>query len=398
MGINVLEWKGVLNAVAMKWRLELRWMTEDGRLLIEDDRAEENEQSVSKWTTLIRQASGTSASFIFDPQNRYNWMVEPIQLKDRKTYFIAGPWTVNPIDHDRERFDEIRQFIKLLTRFYSVRAETLADAKDKMIHHLIGFINDSFRSMGPESKRMITHRVLFLHAFLLQVHWKEETVFPVLMAMLFKHLPNELMRLYLPTEVHSIVESLQYWHTWIKQKMQIRQAVQWHSINGTNERIYQDEGQLLAIAQYWFDLSPDQRNRLTHSEWQSMLEGWFGHLTPWQERLLQFTYSWKLSQYVIDEMHQLDLKQAEEKIEGDVYRSRSQYPDLATFIRSLNILSRREKEVLALIIRGKSNKDISKELFISEHTVKHHVTNILNKLGVADRFHAFVWLYQNSGL
>lgn len=51
-------------------------------------------------------------------------------------------------------------------------------------------------------------------------------------------------------------------------------------------------------------------------------------------------------------------------------------------------LSEREREVLALIARGASNKEIASALFLAEGTVKNHVTNILTKLGVGDRTQA----------
>jgi NarL family two-component system response regulator LiaR len=51
-------------------------------------------------------------------------------------------------------------------------------------------------------------------------------------------------------------------------------------------------------------------------------------------------------------------------------------------------LTRREREVLALIARGRSNKRIALELGISEKTVKTHVGHLLEKLGVADRTQA----------
>lgn len=51
-------------------------------------------------------------------------------------------------------------------------------------------------------------------------------------------------------------------------------------------------------------------------------------------------------------------------------------------------LSAREMEVLALIVKGKSNKQIGFALGIAEHTVKNHVKNILDKLGVDDRTQA----------
>ena len=48
-------------------------------------------------------------------------------------------------------------------------------------------------------------------------------------------------------------------------------------------------------------------------------------------------------------------------------------------------LSAREREVLALVARGTSNKEIARELFISEATVKTHLTHVYAKLGVNDR-------------
>jgi DNA-binding NarL/FixJ family response regulator len=51
-------------------------------------------------------------------------------------------------------------------------------------------------------------------------------------------------------------------------------------------------------------------------------------------------------------------------------------------------LSSREIDVLRLIAAGNSNKEIAGKLFISEETVKSHVTNILSKLHANDRTHA----------
>lgn len=51
-------------------------------------------------------------------------------------------------------------------------------------------------------------------------------------------------------------------------------------------------------------------------------------------------------------------------------------------------LTERETDVLRLIVRGKSNKEIGALLFISEATVKTHINNLLSKLGVSDRTQA----------
>jgi DNA-binding NarL/FixJ family response regulator len=51
-------------------------------------------------------------------------------------------------------------------------------------------------------------------------------------------------------------------------------------------------------------------------------------------------------------------------------------------------LTSRELEVLELIVRGQSNKEIGASLSITEATVKSHINNILSKLGVTDRTQA----------
>ncbi|WP_040929030.1 response regulator [Nosocomiicoccus massiliensis] len=56
-----------------------------------------------------------------------------------------------------------------------------------------------------------------------------------------------------------------------------------------------------------------------------------------------------------------------------------------------NVLSTRELEVLKEMVLGKSNKEIAETLFVSEKTVKTHVSHILNKLEVSDRTQAVVY-------
>ena len=62
----------------------------------------------------------------------------------------------------------------------------------------------------------------------------------------------------------------------------------------------------------------------------------------------------------------------------------------------LAALSQREREVLTLMAEGLSNQTIGEKLAISEKTVKTHVSNILAKLGVADRTQAAVYAWKSG--
>ena len=58
---------------------------------------------------------------------------------------------------------------------------------------------------------------------------------------------------------------------------------------------------------------------------------------------------------------------------------------------SPNSLSKREIQVLKLVGEGKNNLEIAEELYLSEGTVKNHVTQILSKLEMRDRIQAALW-------
>ena len=59
-------------------------------------------------------------------------------------------------------------------------------------------------------------------------------------------------------------------------------------------------------------------------------------------------------------------------------------------------LSAREGEVLRLVAGGKSNREIAAELFISEHTVARHLSNIFRKLDVTSRSAATSFAYEHD--
>jgi DNA-binding NarL/FixJ family response regulator len=80
-------------------------------------------------------------------------------------------------------------------------------------------------------------------------------------------------------------------------------------------------------------------------------------------------------------------------IEAFVHSRRAR-PELAA---SLDELTGREREVLELIARGRSNAEIAGALFIGEATVKSHVGHILMKIGARDRVQAVIFAYE-SGL
>ena len=59
------------------------------------------------------------------------------------------------------------------------------------------------------------------------------------------------------------------------------------------------------------------------------------------------------------------------------------------------MLTAREREILVAMARGRSNGETSRDLFISEETVRTHVKRVLDKLALRDRVQAVVLAYES---
>ncbi|HLR03589.1 MAG TPA: response regulator transcription factor [Virgibacillus sp.] len=87
----------------------------------------------------------------------------------------------------------------------------------------------------------------------------------------------------------------------------------------------------------------------------------------------------KITHNLVQEYRQLAKSNKRKNIRGKIeYR------------KPLHLLTKRECEILQLLADGKSNRAVSDTLYISEKTVKNHVSNILQKMGCNDRTQAVV--------
>ena len=59
-------------------------------------------------------------------------------------------------------------------------------------------------------------------------------------------------------------------------------------------------------------------------------------------------------------------------------------------------LTDREREILRYVARGDNNREIGEALFITEGTVKNHVSSILSKLALRDRTQAALWAREHG--
>jgi DNA-binding NarL/FixJ family response regulator len=101
--------------------------------------------------------------------------------------------------------------------------------------------------------------------------------------------------------------------------------------------------------------------------------------------------------YIVKSIDPLDLPSAlRQAYEGTVYHALGlPEADESSVARSAG-LTEREIAILSAVARGLSNQAIGKELWVTEQTVKFHLTNIYRKLDVANRTEAARYAYQHG--
>lgn len=100
------------------------------------------------------------------------------------------------------------------------------------------------------------------------------------------------------------------------------------------------------------------------------------------------------------------LRRAVEKVAaGEVWLERGKTATLLRHVmrrardpeaEKINALTKREREVVSLVGEGLKNSAIASRLFISEATVRNHLTSILGKLGLSDRFELAVYAFRHE--
>jgi len=101
--------------------------------------------------------------------------------------------------------------------------------------------------------------------------------------------------------------------------------------------------------------------------------------------------------YIVKTVEPRDLAPAiRQAIAGTAFQATSgSVPDDSMLARAAG-LTNREIEILRLVTRGLSNKTIARELWVTEQTVKFHLSNVYRKLGIANRTEAARWAHSKG--
>jgi DNA-binding NarL/FixJ family response regulator len=100
------------------------------------------------------------------------------------------------------------------------------------------------------------------------------------------------------------------------------------------------------------------------------------------------------SGYIVKSINPLDLPSAvRQAVEGTVYHAVGMPEVSEVALAKAAGLTKRELTIVKAVARGLSNQAIAKELWVTEQTVKFHLTNIYRKLGISNRTEAARWAY-----
>jgi DNA-binding CsgD family transcriptional regulator/transcriptional regulator with GAF, ATPase, and Fis domain len=248
-------------------------------------------------------------------------------------------------------------------------------------HFLINLLEEAAQSMHSHSTN--TKEVSeFLHSFSIDLMWNEEMCDSLSTAARLSNYKSEFISNFISEPIGAIVEEFTKWTSIAEQGLD------------NHKEFYYDEsspyklyGELLGLSISWFRLPENKREKMTQHEAIHFFQNLSSN-NDLTKKLVTYIYK---SRYVTLEIDNAVNHKPDHT--GKMLRSNDQ---LHEYIQNHPSLSKREREVLYLIISGKNNKEIGQELFISEHTVKNHVTNIYQKLGVTDRVQAIAYLYSKG--
>jgi DNA-binding NarL/FixJ family response regulator len=107
-----------------------------------------------------------------------------------------------------------------------------------------------------------------------------------------------------------------------------------------------------------------------------------------------------ISGYVLKSASAETIAQAVREVHaGQLYLDPSLSPSLSQAVSPAGMavsLTPREREVVALVAKGMSNRDIAAALYLSERTARTHVSHLLGKLGLQSRIQLAIWAHDNG--